>query len=196
MARISTRVEVTEENTTQRSFENLPDGVYLMEITASDSKEEENPRKYVLKTTMDIIEPEQYAGRKIFNNYNLENPNPQAQEIGQKQFSCLLRALEMGESPEESDELHFKKFAVTIGMGKESKDKQYPARNEIKRYWYPDEDNTPEFGVKEPANDNRPAPSAANNNRNAAAAAKAKPVAAGTVAAASAGKARPWSKAA
>lgn len=158
MARIGTRIEVTEESTQQREYENLPDGVYRLEITASEAKESDNPRKFGLKTTMDVIEPVTYKGRKLFVFFNLEHPTPVAQEIGQKQFSCLLRALEMGEAPEDSDELHFHAFTAKIGMGKPSKDGQYAAQNEIKKYYYPDEGNVPDAEVTPPAaNDNRPA---------------------------------------
>lgn len=175
MAKIGVRVEATEESTQQRDFGNVPNGDYKLEITASDvpiKNEGTREQATTVKVTIDIIEPEEFKGRKIFGNYNVEHPKAQVQEIGQKQFSCLLRALGMTESPEESDELHFISFTARIGMGKDSKEKnadgspQYPARNEIKKYYYPDEGNVPEPSVDAnqpapPANDNKPAARAA-----------------------------------
>lgn len=124
------------------------------------------------------MEPEEFAGRKLFNNYNLENKNAQAQEIGQKQFACLCRAIGVAEV-DNSEILHFRPFTVKIGLGKPSKDGQYPARAEIKRYYFADEGQLPEPAIDaeqpaptKPANDNRqPAARAAGNDNNRPAAA-------------------------
>lgn len=172
MARIGVKVEATEENTKQRDFTNLPDGDYLLEVTANDVKiknEGRSDQSVNVSLTIDVIQPEEMKGRKLFANYNLEHPNAQAMEIGKDQFACLLRALGMQESPEDGDELMFKEFMAKVGMGKDSKTKnadgspQYPARNELKKYYYPDEGNmpTPAITAPTPANDNRPATTAA-----------------------------------
>ncbi|WP_247877613.1 hypothetical protein [Brucella pituitosa] len=90
-------------------------------------------------------------------------------------------------SVEDTDDLLFKSFTVRVALGKPSKDGQYPARAEIKKYFFPDENNVPEPSIdaqqpaaaaQRPANDNRPA--AANNNK------PAQP--------AKAAGSRPWSK--
>lgn len=180
MAKIGVRVEATEENTQQRDFTNLPNGDYQLEISASEIKEKnENTRDHAinLSVTIDVLAPEDLKGRKIFNNYNLQHPNPQVQEIGQRQFACLLRSLGLNEAPEDSDELHFISFMARIGMGKDSKEKnadgtpKYAARNEVKKYYYPDEGNLPEPKVDA-------APPAANDNRRIAASNDNKPAAA------------------
>lgn len=188
MAKIGVRVEATEENTQQRDFSNLPNGDYQLEISASEIKEKnEGSRDHSinLSVTIDVLAPEELKGRKIFSNYNLQHPNSQVQEIGQRQFACLLRSLGMQDAPEDSDELHFISFFARIGMGKDSKDKnadgspKYAARNELKKYFYPDEGNLPEPKVDAgpvAANDNRRQPAASNDNRQAAQA-DAKPAA-------------------
>jgi hypothetical protein len=135
--------------------------------------------------TNDVIAPEEYKGRKLFNNYNLENANAQAQEIGQRQFASLCRAIGVSEV-EDSEELHFKSYRVKIGLGKPSKDGQYPARAEIRRYYFADEGDLPEVGIDatqppKAANDNR---AAANDNQRPAPAAQA----------AGGQKARPWGR--
>lgn len=191
MAKIGVRVEATEENTQQRDFSNLPNGDYGLEISASEIREKnEGTRDHSinLSVTIDVLAPEELKGRKIFQNYNLQHPNSQVQEIGQRQFACLLRALGMQAAPDDSDELHFISFMARIGMGKDSKEKnadgspKYAARNEIKKYFYPDEGNLPEPKVDAAptaANDNRRQP--ANDN------AASKPAAA-----AAGGTRRPW----
>ncbi|WP_320203725.1 DUF669 domain-containing protein [Agrobacterium rosae] len=180
MAKIGIRVEATEENTQQRDFTNLPNGDYQLEISGSEIKEKnEGTRDHAinLSVSIDVLAPEELKGRKIFNNYNLQHPSPQTQEIGQRQFACLLRALGLTEAPEDSDELHFIAFSARIGIGKDSKEKnadgtpKYAARNELKKYYYPDEGNLPEPKVEA-------APSAANDNRRTAASNDNKPAAA------------------
>ncbi|THK38141.1 DUF669 domain-containing protein [Ensifer sp. MPMI2T] len=190
MARIGVRVEATEENTQQRDFGNIPNGDYLLEITASEVKEKnEGTRDHAinLSVTIDVIEPEDFKGRKIFGNYNLQHPKDDVQRIGQQQFACLLRALGMSEAPEDSEELHLISFTAKVGMGRDSKEKnadgspKYAARNELKKYYYPDHGDIPQPSID--ANQPAAAPAAANDNK-----AAARPAAA----AAATGARRPW----
>lgn len=164
MAVLGKKFDATQHDTEQRDYEELPNGIYKLEIEASEVKDTSTGSGVILKTTNVVVEPEEYAGRKLFNNYNLENKNAQAQEIGQKQFASLCRAIGVSEV-EDSEELHFRPFTVKIGLGKPSKDGQYPARAEIKRYYYEDEGNVPEPAIDEV----QPKPAAANDNRRPAA---------------------------
>ena len=177
MATLGQRFNAQDHDTTQSDYSELPSGIYRLEIEASDVVPTSTGSGTILKTTLVVIEPEDYKGRKLFNNYNLENKNPTAQEIGQKQFASLCRAI--GEtSVSDSEDLHFKAFVAKIGLGKPSKDGQYPARAEIKTYFFPDDDKevpapaidaVQPTAAPKPANDNRPA--ASNDNKPAAAAA-------------------------
>ncbi|MGR9056048.1 DUF669 domain-containing protein [Rhizobium leguminosarum] len=190
MAALGKAFDATEHDTTQREFAGeLPNGIFKLEIEASEVKPTSTGSGTFLATTVSVVEPEEFKGRKIFNNnYNLENANPKAQEIGQKQFASLCRAIGI-QSVEDSEELHFRVFVAKVGRGKPSvgKDgKNYPGRAEIKRYYFPDEE-LPELGTDEiqPAED---VPAAANDNKPAAA-----PAAAAKPAAAAAGEKRmPW----
>ena len=181
MAQLGQRFNAQDHDTTQSDYSELPNGDYELEIEASDINVGANGTG--LKTTMNVVRPEEYKGRKLFNYYNLEHKNAQAQEIGQRQFASLCRAIGVS-GVDDSEELHFKLFTVKVGLGKPSKDGQYPARAEIKKYYFPDEGNvpTPAVDAVQPrvaANDNRPA--AANDNRTA----QAQPAAAGS---------RPWKR--
>ena len=177
MAQLGQKFDATAHDTTQRDYEELPNGIYKLEIEASDVVPTSTGSGTILKTTMTVVEPEDYKGRKIFNNYNLENKNAQAQEIGQRQFASLCRAIGIADV-EDSEDLHFHAFTAKIALGKPSKDGQYPARAEIKRYYFEDEGNVPEPAIddnqpsKAPANDNRQP--AANDNK-AAGGAKKRP---------------------
>ncbi len=169
MARLGTSFDATQHDTTQNDYSELPNGIYEIEVAASDVVPTSTGTGTILKTTMNVLRPDAYAGRKLFNNYNIENANAQAQEIGQKQFASLCRAVGKS-SVDDSEELHGFSFTVKIGLGKPSKDGKYPARAEIKRYYFPDEDDIPQPAIDDDqpakpaaANDNRPA--GANDNR-------------------------------
>lgn len=172
MAVLGTKFNAADHDTEQRpDYEELPNGIYALEIEASDVVPTKAGTGTILKTTSVVIEPEDFKGRKLFNNYNLENPNEIAQRIGQQQFASLCRAIGVQEV-EDSEQLHFHRYVVSVKLGKPSKDGQYPARAEIFKYWFPDEGNVPEPAVdenqpaaapaaaSEHANDNKPAPAA------------------------------------
>lgn len=189
MAQLGQKFDATRYDTDKQGgdYEELPAGVYQFEIEASDVVEtgpEEKRTGKGLKYTANVLAPDEYEGRKFFGFINLENVNAQAQEIGQKEFACLCRAIGIAEV-NDSEELHLHSYTVKLGLGKPSKKKDangnplYPARMEVKKYYYPDtgavpepavDDNQP-ASVAKPANDNKPAP--------------AKQAAAG-------GKKRPW----
>lgn len=181
MASLGSTFNAQDHDTEQRGdYEELPNGTYLLEIEASDVVPTKAGNGTVLKTTVVVIAPEAYKGRKLFTQYNLENSNPQAQEIGQRQFASLCRAIGV-DAVSDSEELHFRAFTAKIGLGKPSKDGQYPARAEIKSYAFPDQGNVPEPAIDA----NQPAKAPANDNRPAPAQAAARPAAA-------AGGSRPW----
>lgn len=167
MAALGKRFDATAHDTTQSDYSELPNGVYRIEIEASEVKATSNGKGTILKVANSVIEPEAFAGRKLFNNYNIENESAVAQEIGQKQFASLCRAIGVSDV-EDSEDLHFKAYTVRIALGKPSKDGQYPARAEIKRYFFEDEGElpTPEIDAVQPA---KAAPVAANNNQRPAA---------------------------
>lgn len=181
MAKLATTFNASDFDTEQRDYEELPNGIYALEIEASDVVPTKAGTGTILKVTNTVLEPDAYAGRKLFATYNLENVNPQAAEIGQRQFASLCRAIGVTEV-EDSEQLHFHRYVVKVKLGKPSKDGQYPARAEIGTYYFPDQGNVPEPAIDEQqpvvaANDNRP--QAANDNRPAPAAATS-------------GQRRPW----
>jgi len=206
MAKFGVNVATTEEGTAQRpQYENLPNGNYLIQMEAGEIIEKNSGQadhSIMLKSTFEVLEPEEYKGRKLFGNYNLKNKSEIAQKIGNEQFQCLLRAVGIEEVTEDSDtdDMLFISFTATVALGKPSYEKNakkefvldangnkiiaYEAKPEISRYWYPDMDDAPALGVTA-ANDNKPA---ANTNTRAPAtpASNPAPAAAGN---------RPWKKA-
>lgn len=191
MAKIGIKVEVTEEGTVQKEFgsrRTLPNGDYRLELIASDVIEKDKGRpdhSIMVKGTACVIEPEEFKGQWVFVNYNLMHKNAEAMRIGGEQFQCLLGAVGLTELGEDDDTetLHFRAFMAKVGLGNDSKTKnadgtpQYPAKPEIKKYYFEHEENYPAPSVTEaaiaaaaahdarvaaaatptPANDNKPA---------------------------------------
>jgi hypothetical protein len=188
-----TRFDATAVDTTQRTeFDNLPDGIYRLEVTKSEVKPTNKGDGTYLSLVYSVVEPEQYKGRLVFGIIMLEHPNSSTQEIGQKSLASLCRAVGLAEI-EDSDALHFISFIAKIGLSKPSKDKNadgtpvYGPKNEIKRFFFEDSDDMPEIGVTAPvaANDNKPP---ANDN----APAKGDARTTGNSGAAATGAKRPW----
>lgn len=177
MASLGTTFDATTVDTTPREFENVPEGDYDLEVEASEVKDTNDGTGKRLAITYRVISGE-YENRKIFGGINIVNKSAQAQEIGQRELASLCRACGIA-SIEDSEELHFIAFKAKVKIGKPSKDGQYPARNEIARFYYPDEGDVPE---SKPAP--KPNPSTARSTQNGGSAAT-KPAAAG---------ARPWGK--
>lgn len=180
MAQLGQRFDASAYDTKSRDYEELPDGIYQLETTVAEIKPTSNCTGKILKITDTVLAPDVYKGRLLFSNINIENANAQAQEIGQKELAMRCRALGLT-GIDDTDELRLIAFTAKVGLGKPSKDGQYPARAEIKRYYYPDQGDIPEPFVEVPANDNRPAPRTASPATLQAAATPAK-------------TANPWSK--
>lgn len=194
MAALGKKFDATAHDTTQNDYSELPNGIYRLEIEASEVKPTKDGGGTLLKVTNSVVEPEDFKGRKLFNSYNIENQSAQAQEIGQKQFASLCRAIGVSDV-EDSEDLHFHPYTVRVALGKPSKPNaagvsEYPARAEIKRYYFEDEGPLPEPAVD--AEQPKAPPVAANNNRPAAN--QNRPAAAAPAKAAAAPGKKPWGK--
>lgn len=109
------------------SFDLIPAGWYQMFI----SKAELRPTKSggsMISVTYDISGPT-HQGRKVFGNFNWENANPVAQEIGRKQFAQQVRALGLSGIQQLEDLINLP-FDGKVGIQK-SKDQQYEDSNRV-----------------------------------------------------------------
>ena len=190
MARIGeSPFRATDHDTEQRDFEGLPDGIYVFETIESKLDDTKDGKGKILKMTLSALEPEAFKGRRHWLNINIQNGNPQAQEIGQKELAALCRAVGVLEI-KDSEELHFKAFTAKVAMGKPSKDlnadktPKYPSRPEIKRYFFPDEGDLPAADVV----------GSASNDNAGARAAPASTAATSTTSSGAPKANRPWGK--
>lgn len=82
----------TEVQPASSDFEPIPAGWYQFVIEKSELK----PTKAGTGSMVSIMAKVQgptHASRVVFGNINYQNPNPQAQEIGQRQLSALCHAI-------------------------------------------------------------------------------------------------------
>jgi hypothetical protein len=90
MARLDEVFVVDDVPPSERSFDPLPDGWYTAHISAAEVRETKAGTGHYVKLRYDIIGPT-HQGRVVFGNFNMRNPNPQAEKIGRQQFAemCL-----------------------------------------------------------------------------------------------------------
>lgn len=92
------------EVTPDTGFEPIPPGRYNVIITNSEIKDTKSGNGSYLKLTFQV-QHETYHGRLIWSNLNLDNPNPKAVEIAQRELSALCRACGL-DVIDDSMELH------------------------------------------------------------------------------------------
>ncbi len=110
-----------------RSSEPLPVGLYTVEITSSDVRELKSGNGLGLEVEFTVIDPEQYAGRKVWQNFNIKHTNPTAEDIGTRELAALCRALGIFKL-NDSDELFGKILRIKTKIRPAKGD--YPAKTE------------------------------------------------------------------
>lgn len=110
-------------------FEPVPAGWYPVMIAEIEVKQTKAGTGYYLKLTHQIVDGE-FSGRKLWDQINLKNPSPKAEEIGLRQFSALCRAagvMTVKDSSQLKEKLLMAKAKVTV-------DEQYGPKNEVIGY--------------------------------------------------------------
>lgn len=113
------------------SFEPLPIGEYTVIISASEMKDTKNKEGKYLQLVYDVVDDNEYRGRKLFDRLNLENKNATAKEIAQRALSSICRSVGVMH-PKDSEELHDKPFVVKVGI--RPGDENYQPTNTVKEY--------------------------------------------------------------
>lgn len=72
-------------------YEPIPKGEYEMMMEEAEEKETAS-RGLMIKAKFRVLGPT-HANRVIYNNYNVVNSNPKAEEISKRQLSTLCRAV-------------------------------------------------------------------------------------------------------
>ena len=72
-------------------FEVMPKGEYTLKATEADLKNTKAGNGKYLSVTFEVVKG-QYTGRKVWQNFNIVNPNEKAERIGREQVSGWARA--------------------------------------------------------------------------------------------------------
>ncbi|UNK78149.1 DUF669 domain-containing protein [Sphingopyxis granuli] len=161
MARFDTAFDATGIEPTT-GYDVLPAGKYRAQIVESEMRVTRNGMGQFLWLMLDIIEG-QYQGRKLFDQLNLVNSNPQTVEIAQRTLSAICHAtgkLQVNDSVD----LHLVPMTIQVGV-KPPKD-GYSEKNTI-RYLVPEKAPiAPAYQAAPAASQTPAAPAAAPWNRN------------------------------
>ena len=111
----------------------LPEGTYKAVITDSEMRATRAGTGHYLNFTWEITSGE-HKGRKVWANYNVDNPNEKAVEIAKRDLASVCTA--MGKDGfADSQDLHFHEIEVLVKVREASNG--YPASNEIRGYSAP-----------------------------------------------------------
>jgi len=116
----------------QQAFENLTPGWYTAQIVESELKPTQAGTGSYLELTIEVVAPAQFAGRKLWDRLNINNPNEKAVEIAYQTLSAICHATGVIQV-QDSQQLHSIPMDVKVGMSKVTEDYPEP-RNEIKGY--------------------------------------------------------------
>ena len=114
----------------QTSYEPMPADWYKCVIIKTEEKPTKKQNGSYLQLDIEVIEGK-FAGRKVFDRLNLNNPNSTAVEIAQRALSSICRAIDVP-NPQDSDELLDKPLMVKVAV--KPADGEYSASNEVKGY--------------------------------------------------------------
>jgi ribosomal protein S28E/S33 len=116
--------------------DNLPPGNYTAQVIESVMKETAKGGT-MLQLTLEIIDGPS-KGRRVWDNLNIKNPNPTAQEIALRTLSAICLAIGK-QHISDSEEIHFLPMTITVAVEVDNRDKELPPdeqrrRNVVKGY--------------------------------------------------------------
>lgn len=118
---------VADPNAGQSDYAPLPAGWYTVRITEADIKQTKAGTGNYIKVRYDVLDGT-HAGRVVFGNLNLRNPNPKAEEIGRQQLSRLMLAMGLTQVTD-TDQLIGGELSIKLAI---QKSEQYGDSNDVK----------------------------------------------------------------
>ncbi len=118
-------------NVPEDEYAIIPEGEYTAQIVRSEMKETKSGNGMYLELRVQILD-EPYTGRLVFDRLNLVNPNDTAVKIAQRTLADICKALDLEESPDDSEELHGQELKVVVAVEPETE--SFPASNRVKKY--------------------------------------------------------------
>lgn len=143
------------------NFEPMPAGEYVLQVTESSVKTNSKNTGMVAAFVMEVVEPVEFQGRKVWEYISFVHENAQTQSIGQAALRDLTFACGK-DNIEDTEELHYEHFRATLKIEK-GKDQHGNERhsNRVKKFLSPEGDQSPPESKAAPAPRTPPAPSSA-----------------------------------
>lgn len=108
----------------------IPAGDYVLKCLEAEEKTTKSGGT-MIKAKFEVVSPSEFAGRWVWNNYNVVNASEKAQNIGRQQLVSWATAAGKPDA-DDTDKLIDRKFTATVGV--EPASGQYSASNVIKSY--------------------------------------------------------------
>ncbi len=109
-------------------YDPIPAGDYEAMAVGMEVKDTKKRDGKYIKAEFEVVSGE-FKGRKVFTNFNIQNPNQTAEEIGKKQFGALCSAVG-NKRPNRTEELCNIPLVITVTIRKSD---EYGDQNEVKR---------------------------------------------------------------
>ena len=100
----------------RQGFDPLPAGEYVCVVSDSELKPTAANTGTRLVLTLEVIDG-QYKGRKLWEGFNMKNPNAEAVRISGEQLADLCRAIDVPR-PDDSSALHGRPFTAVVKLKK------------------------------------------------------------------------------
>ena len=131
------RAIILEELPVADSFDVIPEGTYDAKTTQADLKTTKSGTGKYIRLRWDITGPT-HQGRVVWQNLNIQNQNPMAEEIGQKQLREMADAIGLTGKITDTDQLVGGHAKIKVIIRKQD---GYDDQNDVKRV-LPLSDNT------------------------------------------------------
>ena len=123
-------IDIDPANAATGDYELMPAGWYPASIDKAEVRDTKAGTGKYIWLELSVI-GDNYAGRKLFTNITMQNPNQKAVEIGMRQFSALGLACGL-DVVNDSDEFLGKDIQVRVKVGKARG--EYESQNEISAF--------------------------------------------------------------
>lgn len=173
MARLNTALNVEEiDRSADAPRDLIPDGDYLMELVAIDQKIDGDNIAH--SYTYEVIEPEEFKKRRVWDWIDLQNDLEWKQAKGQARLGNLCDSIgydPISEGLLEDDEvLMYRAFMAKVGRepgGVSKAGKEFKPKNVVSRFYKPTDKDAPTAAAiyEHQPELRQPAPKAANDNR-------------------------------
>ena len=121
------------------SYDPIPDGEYTLKALDAEQKTTSRGDGTYIKVKFEVVKGE-YAGRLLWQNFNIENPSQKAQNIGRQQLVAWATACGKPDA-DDTDKLLEKPFRAAVGIEKGTGG--YSDSNRIKAFLFEQQDDAP-----------------------------------------------------